>query len=289
MPDDGTIRLAWASDIHLGHADPEATAAFCRRVHASGASALLLGGDISVAPELVADLGLLADAVGLPIRFVLGNHDYYGGSVAAVRQQVAALDDPRLDWLEGTGWRELAPGVGLVGEGGWGDARLGTFATSTVLLNDYLVIAELRRVFATEAWDGTLGGQDALRAALQALGDEAAARLRPSLRAAAAACDQVIVLCHVAPFAAATFHEGRMSEPEFLPGFACGATGEVIAAVAADHPGCRFTLLCGHTHGGGTAAIAPNVFAHVQAARYGAPDFLLVEGGRRGISVGSSP
>lgn len=285
MHDDGTIRLAWASDIHLGHADPDAVVAFCGRVRASGASALLLGGDISVATDLVTDLGLLADAVGLPIRFVLGNHDYYGGSVAAVRRRVAALDDPRLDWLDGTGWRELAPGVGLVGEGGWGDARLGTFATSTVLLNDYLEIAELRQVFDRGAWDGTLGGQEALRTALQALGDEAAARLEPSLRAAAAACDQVLVLCHVAPFAAATFHQGRMSAPEFLPGFACGATGEVITAVAADHPACRFTVLCGHTHGGGTAVVAPNVVAHAQAAEYGAPDFLLVEVGRRGVTV----
>ncbi|MBE0566466.1 MAG: metallophosphoesterase, partial [Krumholzibacteria bacterium] len=114
MRDERRIRLAWASDIHLDHADPEAAAALCRRVRASGASALLLGGDISVAPALVADLELLADAAGLPIRFVLGNHDYYGGSVTAVRQHLAALDDPRLDWLDGTGWRELAPGVGLV-------------------------------------------------------------------------------------------------------------------------------------------------------------------------------
>ena len=277
MPADGPFRLAWASDIHLDHADPDAVARFCGRVRASGARALLLGGDIAVAAGLADDLVSLADAIDLPIHFVLGNHDYYGGSVAGVRGGMARLRDLRLDWLEQGSPRHLAPGLALVGEGGWGDARLGDFAGSDVILNDYLHIADLRRVFKLEACRGTLAGQDELQALLQRLGSQAAARLGPELRAAAAECEQVIVLCHVPPFAESAVYQGRMSSPSFLPGFACAALGQEIAAAAAEHPACTFTVLCGHTHGGGTARIAPNLVCHTQAAEYGSPDFLVIE------------
>ena len=285
MPADRRLRLAWASDIHLDHADPDAVARFCGRVRASGARALLLGGDIAVAAGLADDLVHLADAIDLPIHFVLGNHDYYGGSVAGVRGGMARLRDLRLDWLEQGSPRFLAPDLALVGEGGWGDARLGDFAGSDVILNDYLHIADLRRVFKPEACRGTLAGQDDLQALLQKLGGDAAARLRPRLRAAAAECGQVIVLCHVPPFAEASVYGGARSNPSFLPGFACAALGQEIAAAAADHPDCSLTVLCGHTHGGGTARIAPNLVCHTQAAEYGRPDFRMLEVDRDGVAV----
>ncbi len=285
MGQSGPIRLAWASDIHLDHADPDVVLDFCGRVRASGAQALLLGGDIAVAAGLGDDLVDLAEAIDLPVHFVLGNHDYYGGSVAGVRGSMIRLRDQRLDWLEQGSPRLLAPGLALVGEGGWGDARLGDFAASNVILNDYLHIADLRRVFKPEACRGTLDGQEELQALLQQLGSDAAARLRPGLRAAAAECPQVIVLCHVPPFAEAACFDGRRSSPSFLPGFACAALGQEIAAAAVDHPDCSFTVLCGHTHGEGTAQIAANLVCHTLAAEYGRPDFRLIEAGSEGVAV----
>jgi len=285
MPTPSPLRLAWASDIHLDHAGPDRTRGFCAKVRAAGASALLLGGDISTAPRLVEDLEALADAVGLPVHFVLGNHDHYGGSVAGVGAQVAALAHPALDWLEGRGWRELAPGVGLVGEGGWGDARCGAFHDSDVILNDYIMIAELRAVFDLPGCDGTLAGQDDLERALRDLGAASAARLRPVLEEAAAACRQVLVLTHVPPFPEGALYDGVPSLPAWQPGFVCGALGEVIAATASAHPRTTFTVLCGHTHGGGTARIAANVASHIQAAQYGFPAFQIVTGGADGLGV----
>ncbi len=285
MPTPPPLRLAWASDIHLDHAGPDRVMGFCAKVRAAGASALLLGGDISTASRLGDDLATLAEAIDLPIHFVLGNHDHYGGSVAGVRAQVETLEHPTLDFLEGHGWRELAPEVGLVGEGGWGDARHGTFHESDVILNDYLMIEELRAVFDIRGCDGTLHGQDDLERALQALGAASAARLQPALDEAAAACRQVLILTHVPPFPAAALYNGTPSLPAWQPGFVCGALGEVIAATAAAHPQTTFTVLCGHTHGGGTAPIAPNVASHIQAAAYGFPDFQLVTGGADGLGI----
>jgi Icc protein len=74
---------------------------------------------------------------------VLGNHDYYGAGIAGVRERMRRLHSSALNWLPAAGCVEIAPGVALVGHGGWGDARLGSFASSPVILTDYLAIADL--------------------------------------------------------------------------------------------------------------------------------------------------
>ena len=79
--------------------------------------AVLLGGDIAEAPDVRQHLERLDARLGLPIHFVLGNHDFYGGSIARVRAEIATLCDriPRLCWLSQAGVVELTPATGLVG------------------------------------------------------------------------------------------------------------------------------------------------------------------------------
>ncbi len=269
--------LAWATDLHLDMARPRHLRHFLASVRDSGAEALLVGGDTATAVDVSERLCELADATGLAIYFVLGNHDFYGGSVASIRARASAPGRPRLQWLPATGPLELAPGIVLVGHDGWGDARLGNFAASDVVLTDYLVIEELSRYFRPESFTGSFGERSALQAALQRLGADAAATLAPHLAAAAAPGRHVIVLTHVPPFREACWHEGRISDDRWLPGFTCGALGELLTAAARGHPDCLFTVLCGHTHSGGTARIAPNLVAHTQGASYGDPNWLRLE------------
>jgi len=278
--------VAWATDLHFDHAEPGDVSAFSDEVRASGAAALLVGGDTANAAVVDRRLVEIADRCGIPVHFVLGNHDYYGGSIAAVRARIGALGHPGLHWLPAVGPREIAPGVALVGHGGWGDARIGDFAGSAVVLTDYVAIAELRRAFDLDSFTGTFGAGSPLEAELRRLGREAADMLAPQLAAAAASCRQVVVLTHVPPFREACWHEGAISGEHWLPGFSCGATGEVIRAAATAHPGCRFTVLCGHTHSGGTARLAANLVAHTQAAEYGRPGFVLLGVGGDGIVEG---
>ncbi len=47
---------------------------------------LFLTGDISTASQIEAHLQLFEDLYQSPVYFVLGNHDYYGGSIEAVRK-----------------------------------------------------------------------------------------------------------------------------------------------------------------------------------------------------------
>ena len=75
---------------------------------------------------------------------------------------------------------ELTPNTALVGHDGWADARLGDLDGSEVILNDFLLIDELRCWRDTYTLD-----KPALRRELEALGDEAAAHLQNVLTSAA--------------------------------------------------------------------------------------------------------
>lgn len=255
-------RVAWATDIHLDLAEPPARQAFYDQLAHLAPQALLLGGDIAEAPHLVTYLRDLADALPCPIYFVLGNHDYYRGSIARVRSEVQQLcaHQPRLVYLTSGGVCELAPGLALVGHDGWADARLGDYLRSYVMMNDYKLIAELAQVNKEDRWP-----------LLKRLGDEAAADVAPRLRAAAARYPRVWFLTHVPPFREACWYEGQISNDEWLPHFTCQALGQVLRDVAFDHPECELTVYCGHTHSAGRCQPLPNLRVYTAAAQYGHP------------------
>src|SRR4051794_13094790 len=89
--DTTVTRLAWLTDIHLNFVGPGNVDALCRSVLDAGAGAVLLTGDVAEAPDLVEQLEGLDDRLGLPVYFVLGNHDFYRGSIARVRAAVEQL------------------------------------------------------------------------------------------------------------------------------------------------------------------------------------------------------
>ena len=94
-------RLAWLTDIHLNFVPESRLDALCRAIRDAGADAVLLGGDIGEAPDVEDYLEDLDARLGLPIYFVLGNHDYYRGAIARVRAGIATLcaRSPRLVYL----------------------------------------------------------------------------------------------------------------------------------------------------------------------------------------------
>lgn len=260
------MKIAWASDVHFDFVDEDQVLAWCAEILASGAECLLLGGDIATAADLPQWLTLVADFLApLPLYFVLGNHDYYRGSIAEV--QAAAPSWPGT-WLPAAGPISLEPGLKLAGQGGWGDARVGDFLNSHVVLNDYRLIAEL----AQACFD-----RGRLLPLLRAEGAREAASLAPHLESALSSSPRVLVLTHVPPFREACWHEGRVSDDDWAPGFVCGAVGELLLAAAARHPAVELTVLCGHTHSPGWARLAPNLVVHTLGATYGAPGFALLE------------
>jgi hypothetical protein len=155
---------------------------------------------------------------------------------------------------------ELSKEAALVGVDGWADGRLGDYVRSPVMLNDYQLIADLAGLSKADRLDR-----------LHRFGDAEADRLRAPLADALRDHPRVIVATHVPPFREACWHEGRVSNDDWLPHFSCRAVGEVLREAAAKRPDRKIRVLCGHTHGQGSAEILPNLKVMTGGAEYGEP------------------
>jgi len=256
------MRLAWLTDIHLDFVSEDAVDALCRSIDQTLADGVLLGGDIGQAPTVEAWLTRLARRIERPIHFVLGNHDYYNGSIREVRQAVSSLArrNSQLHYLPDSGTLRLTDTTALVGHGGWADGRLGNFLGSTFELNDYVYIRDLSGL-----------DKRTLQRKLMDLGDEAAGCIRKDLDAALKWASEVILLTHVPPFKGASWHRGRVSDDNSLPHFSCAAVGDVLMEIMRARPDRSLTVLCGHTHSGGEYEPLPNLRVLTGGARYGNP------------------
>jgi predicted MPP superfamily phosphohydrolase len=223
---------------------------------------LLLGGDTSDSRYLVAHLQLIETELKVPTYFVLGNHDFYHGSISQIQKNVMQLtrQSVYLAWLTSMDIVELTPSTALIGHDSWADGRYGDYYRSSLMLNDYFLIKELTN----------LNQDDRLRM-LHRFGDAAANHFKKLLPLACQSYREILLLTHVPPFREACWHEGHLSDDEGLPHFSCKAVGEVLLEVMQAHPACNLTVLCGHTHSSGIARILPNLMVFTGEAEYGKP------------------
>lgn len=256
------MRLIWLTDIHLNFLSDEETDNFLSAVRTAEPDAILLTGDVGEAQSAMPILEKIDAAWGRPIYFVLGNHDFYGGSIAGVRAQVTALgrQRPNLMYLTALDVIELTPSVGLIGDDGWADARLGNYEHSLVMMNDYRLIAELAPLTKQNRWPK-----------LKELGDKSAEHIRRVLPQALAKYPRVILGTHLPPLRDACWHEGQVSNDEWLPHFTCKAMGDVILEIMREAPQKQLVIYCGHTHSPGICQPLPNVTIHTGSAEYGFP------------------
>lgn len=255
-------RIVWITDPHLNFLSPNQIADYFDRVEAARPGAILLGGDFGEAPDSLLRLTAMADRWRIPLYFVLGNHDYYRGSIVALREAVAdfCLSRPGLVHLNLSPPIALSKHVGLVGHDGWADARVGDYPRSMVMMNDYRLIAELAALSKADRWP-----------VLRRLGDEAAQHAKAVLPEALARFKTVFFLTHAPPFREACWHEGGHSDDEWSPHFVCQALGDALREVMAAHPERKLIVLCGHTHSPGEYRAAANVLVLTAGAIYGAP------------------
>ncbi|MEQ8786469.1 MAG: metallophosphoesterase [Pirellulaceae bacterium] len=255
-------RVVWLTDIHLNFLDDQAIDAFLQSVRENSPAAVLISGDIGEAHHLEAHLERIDQSLDADVYFVLGNHDFYFGSIAGVRRiaQDVCRRRPRLHYLTESAWFPLSSEVGLVGHDGWADARIGDYEHSLVMMNDYKLIDELAGVNKMQRWP-----------LLHALGDAAAAHIRRVLPEALARFPHVVLLTHVPPWREACWHEGQISDDEWAPHFTCQAMGEAILEVMESRADQELTVLCGHTHGDGETRPLANVHCITGGAEYGAP------------------
>lgn len=272
-------KLAWCTDIHLDFLDgPDDVG----RVHEEFAEPLshldcdgvLISGDVSLAPQVARHLAILDRVVDKPIYFVLGNHDFYGGSFDGVRADVRrACDGSRnLRYLTGSDPIPLTDDTVLVGDDGWYDAGHGDPFRSPYVMSDWLKIHDYiiggARSFTGYGPPVDMGAVVGISRRIAA---EAAERMHRALTAAADGWSTVVVVTHVPPWTKAHRHDGKSGSPMAHPWYTSKVMGHVIEEVARAHPKVKFEVFCGHTHGACDAKIRPNLKCHVGHSDYGAP------------------
>ncbi|MGA2034182.1 MAG: metallophosphoesterase [Thermoguttaceae bacterium] len=264
------MRLAWLTDIHLNFLDAPAVRQFLLSVKEQ-ADAVAISGDIAESPEIAGYLRTIDELVQKPVYFVLGNHDFYRGSIAKTRQRVVETVKfaRHLHYLTTLGVVELTTKTAILGHDGWADSRLGDYWKSDVLLNDHQCIEEL-----AVWWRGGQIDKQGLRPVFTALADEAARHLESVLQEAVARYPHVIAVTHVPPFRAAARHQGRVSDAYWLPYFASKIAGDVMQKIMRSHPESDLLVLCGHTHGSGDLKVLGNLRVLTGEADYGEPKIL---------------
>lgn len=255
-------RLVWLSDIHLNFLNTAGVASFLEDVALTEPAAVAISGDIGEAPDFTHYLLRLAERIQRPILFVLGNHDFYGSSIAAVREQARHLvrESPLVRYLPVFEIIQLSASTAIVGHDGWGDGRAGAGGQSPVELADFDHIQDLKGLTRPQR-----------QAKLNLLGEEAAQHYRRVLPTALERFRHVFVLTHVPPFPESCWHQGRMADREWQPHFVCQAAGDALRELALRFPAARMTVLCGHTHSPGHVQVLPNLEVLTAAAEYGRP------------------
>ncbi len=261
------MRLAWLTDIHLNFVDAIRLRDFLVSVERC-AEAVAISGDIAESRDVCSYLRSIEEVVKKPVYFVLGNHDFYRGSIPQVRKMVTSLasDSKYLEYLTVKQILELTPNTAIIGHDGWADARLGDYRRSNVILSDHKLIAEISCWF-----DGSRLDKPGLLQTMTLLADEAAAHFATVLEDACNTYPNVIAVTHVPPFREAAWYQGRTSSDDYLPHFACKAVGDVMRSVMRKHPSSKLLVLCGHTHGGGEIRASDNIRVLTGEAEYGRP------------------
>lgn len=267
-------KFAWCTDIHLDWLDSDESriVAFTEDLIKTNPQGIFITGDISTARRVVYHLSVLDRIAQRPIYFVLGNHDYYGGSIDDVRKQMKDLSNisPFLKYLPTTNYVPLTPTTAVLGHDGWYDALNGNWQTSNFMMNDWPSIQEFFP-HAQGMRAGRRPDMPNIVALSRKLAHEGVTHVQNGIKAATRYHKNLIILTHYPPFAESHIHEGKRGDDYAQPWFTSKMMGDMLLDAARAYPQTKFMVLAGHTHGKFDGKITDNLHVHVGGADYGNP------------------
>lgn len=254
-------KVLWITDMHLDSCSDKTLNTFFKKIEPG--STLIITGDISDSRRSLWDLLAISKALmNCEIYFILGNHDFYYGSINSVRGNVKNFVNMQVNLhyipnmlypaylkVDQTEWA-------LIGVDGWADAQAGNFDASPSLLKDYQLIHDFSNMDTVSK-----------RRFLNLLGQEEAYKLKERLNEDVVG-DNILIATHVPPYEEAHLYEGKKASPVYLPHFVCVATGEVITEYAVNNKKKNIHIICGHTHQKLDIKIMDNITVHVGYANY---------------------
>lgn len=256
------MKLIWTSDIHLNflHNKEDLRNEFYNKLKKAGDSdsVILITGDIAESHNVVMYIEEMQKQTGKKVAFVLGNHDFYGSSVQAVKDSVKYLNHLAHHPIE------LNRETILIGVDGWGDTRNGDYEHSRLTMSDWWYIDDLKKEYDK--------GMRPLKKQLMKLADSDAGKLkRRVLKYLEKGYKRIIIATHVPPFKEACFNAGKKSLPGGLPFFSSKCLGDTILPIAKKHSEVDFLWLSGHTHSRAKWKPLPNLTNLVAKSEYYRP------------------
>jgi len=263
LPQNEIKELALLTDLHLDRADNEAKNRLWDMLAGIRYDAALITGDISVAALLQNHLALISRACWpRPVYFLLGNHDYFGSSLARVNLLVEATCKRHLNLIP-VGLGEivrLTRSTAIVAHAGWYDGQAGSGARTCIDTPDRLRIDDFQSLSRREFF-----------AKLRNFGHESAKYFRLVLPSVLRKFDTVLIATHVPPFWQGVLHGGGPCDWNHQPYFSNMAAGNVIASIARYFPRRRVIVHAGHTHCQAHARLSANLEIRVAGSQPGFP------------------
>lgn len=269
------MKLAWLTDIHLNACTYDQRMAFYQTIKDADVDGVLITGDIGDSISVESFLVEIS-ALDTQTYFVLGNHDYYMGSVPHTRN-IMFWGDEIIYLPHSMDGEKLNDHVHIVGQDCWADGRNGNYAGSPVVLNDRRYIKELADASKLDLMDMALSQSPDkkgihLLTKMQELADADSLELEGKiLNAVKRGAKKILIAMHVPPFAENAYYNGKMSDDNYLPFFSSKVTGDMLLRVCAAYPDIEFQGYCGHSHGKSVYQPLPNLIVKCGEAEYGKP------------------
>lgn len=259
--------FSWATDVHMDHVnDPSCFNGFIDAVKRQNPKVFVLTGDIELAGGVLETVKKIQAAINCPVYFILGNHDFCGGSVDKLRSQASelSLEKDNCLYLHGKGVVKLNDSTALIGTDGWIDGT-GDLVNSHTSAVDFDQIEDVRA-----DWDEV--HSEKMREKLVAMAKPSVDYVREVLPQALKSYKKVILATHIPPFKEAAVDDGGTPMGDtFTPFNVCQTLGDEIASIMKNYPKNELLVLCGHTHNYSDCKPLKNVRVIVGEAKYTKP------------------
>lgn len=260
-------RIIWITDPHMPHLDHDDRERWFNGI-ANHDGYFFITGDFGSAVSTPKILKRIESLAKNKVFVVLGNHDFYGSTITAVRHSlnhegygIQTVDgaDKMICYEPGMYQfpYQLDEHTWVAGTGGCGDSNSGTCDPKSFELNDEEFIREL--------FLARVAGR--LKVTLQDLGTEHAEYLLDLCAKVPEDAKNLLLIAHVPPWTRSAWHQGHMSDDYALPRFCWHQGGVAIDLVAQERPDLNIQVFCGHTHSGGRYA-HDKVECHTGGAHY---------------------
>ncbi len=256
------------TDLHLDQADSKFTAELLHKLERENYDIALVTGDIASARHLSEHLAMLAQACGhRPLYVTIGNHDYFGSSIADTKETISHLcrQIPNLHHLSCGGAVDLGNQTIMVGGDGWADGQWRGQKTKDITSPDHYSIRDFRGLNKWERFRK-----------MRELGKESALsiinRLRPALRNNR----HIYVASHIPAFRTSALFDGKPCDANHQPHFVHAQLGAMLIWMAEHNFSRNFTVLAGHTHSECRDVVLANLTSIIGGHRKHRPDIQII-------------